>query len=199
MSLMQKRYDEKVISAAKKEMEYLKKILDRYPETTVEQVYDTLSDERRQMVTPIIKPLDIFIEEWQNVQYEGGEFRANDPVYFTNRGEKVRSKSEKIIADAMERLKIPYRYEYPLVLNDGTIVNPDFDVLNVCTRKEYRMEHLGMMDDIGYVSKNLRKMREYEKNGFYAGENIIYLWETSKEPLDTCGLDDKLRHYFLSN
>ena len=38
---------------------------------------------------------------------------ADAPLLETSRGERVRSKSEVIIADTLDRLKIPYRYEFP--------------------------------------------------------------------------------------
>ena len=39
------------------------------------------------------------------------------------KGERVRSKSEKIIADKLYMLGIPYRYEYPLVLDGNYKLN----------------------------------------------------------------------------
>lgn len=35
------------------------------------------------------------------------------------KGERGRSKSEKIIADELARCDIPYKYEYPLRIKDG--------------------------------------------------------------------------------
>ena len=51
----------------------------------------------------------------------------------TNNGEIVRSKSEKIIADLLFMLGIPYVYECPLDTPGGTIY-PDFTILDISTR-----------------------------------------------------------------
>ena len=80
------------------------------------------------------------------------------PEIYSERGERVRSKSEKIIADKLYRNGIPYKYEKPLVLKGLGKIHPDFEILNKRTRKEYFLEHLGKMDDIGYVKKNMRRI-----------------------------------------
>lgn len=56
-------------------------------------------------------------------------------------------------------------------------------VLNVKKRKEFYWEHLGMMDDLGYVEKALHKIAVYEQNGICLRENLILTYETSRNPL----------------
>lgn len=71
-------------------------------------------------------------------------------IFQTARGEKVRSKSEVMIADTLQRFGVPYKYEYPLKLRKFTAY-PDFYCLNLRTRKEYYWEHFGMMDNVEYA------------------------------------------------
>ena len=66
----------------------------------------------------------------------------------TLRGERVRSKSEAMIADTLYRLKIPYKYECPLTIRRKTgtsrntkTIYPDFTCLNVRLRQEFVWEH----------------------------------------------------------
>ena len=54
----------------------------------------------------------------------------------TEKGEYVRSKSEKIIADTLTKNNINYVYELPLRLKGYGTVKPDFTVLNKRTRHE---------------------------------------------------------------
>ena len=61
---------------------------------------------------------------------------CNPQEIFTERGEQVRSKSEKIIADSLYRNGIPYRYEHPVYLRGMGVVHPDFICLHVKKRKE---------------------------------------------------------------
>lgn len=63
-------------------------------------------------------------------EYTGKQFREGEPVILTNRGERVRSKSEKIIADCFFRKGIPYKYECPLYLKGLGIIYPDFTILS---------------------------------------------------------------------
>lgn len=57
-----------------------------------------------------------FIKNWEKKEYEGKSFFMGCPEYYTTKGERVRSKSEVIIADSLYRANVPYRYEYPLYL-----------------------------------------------------------------------------------
>ena len=59
---------------------------------------------------------DQILQAWLSEKYEGKQFREGEPVILTDRGERVRSKSEKIIADYLFRKGIPYKYEKPLYL-----------------------------------------------------------------------------------
>lgn len=67
------------------------------------------------------------------------------------KGERVRSKSEVIIADMLNRKGISYRYEYPVYLKNVGQIYPDFTVLDAIRRREIYWEHLGMMDDPDYA------------------------------------------------
>lgn len=51
--------------------------------------------------------------------------------------ERVRSKSEKILADYFYRRKIPYKYECPLTLKGVGTVYPDFTFLSPKTKKKF--------------------------------------------------------------
>lgn len=101
----------------------------------------------------------------------------------TENGEKVKSKSEKILADKFKSMGIPYAYEQPVLLNGYGYVLPDFKILNKKTRKEYYWEHFGMMDDREYAEKTIKKIENYEKNGIFPGKNLIMTFETKQHPL----------------
>ena len=60
---------------------------------------------------------------------------GGDNAIITEKGEAVRSKSEKIIADKLYMKEIPYVYEQPLYLKGYGYVVPDFKILNVRTKK----------------------------------------------------------------
>ena len=64
----------------------------------------------------------------------------------TEKGERVRSKSEKILADYFYRNNILYQYEKPLYLKGYGTIYTDFTFLSKKTRKEIYWEHEGIVN-----------------------------------------------------
>ena len=124
------------------------------------------------------------------------------PEYLTARGERVRSKSEIIIADTLFRLKIPYRYEYPLNLKntkgEKLTLYPDFTCLNLRTRREFYWEHFGMMDNSEYSENVVQKLHLYEQNGIIPGKNLIITMETSTIPINTKQIELLAKSYLFN-
>ena len=65
----------------------------------------------------ILQPVLFLLGQWRREEYRGKEFKEGDPVVYSDRGERVRSKSEKILADYLYHHNIPYKYEKPLQLS----------------------------------------------------------------------------------
>ena len=93
-------------------------------------------------------------------------------MYKTSQGVYVRSKSELIIAERLEKQNIPYRYEWPLKLRDGQIVYPDFTILHPQTLKIYYFEHFGMIGNPEYADNAIRKINTYAVNGILLDNNL---------------------------
>ena len=103
---------------------------------------------RQELISPIWLPDNEFVKQWEAVSYIPKGFDPDYPEYYTDKGERVRSKSEILIANALQKHHIPYRYEYPYQFESyGPLLHPDFTVLNIRTRKELIWEHMGKMDD----------------------------------------------------
>lgn len=115
----------------------------------------------------------------------GKSFVEDAPEFYTNKGERVRSKSEILIANALQKHQVPYRYEFPIKLKQYGIVHPDFTVLNIRKRKEMYWEHMGMLDEEGYRDYALDKITAYEKNGIFPGDKLILTLETLKSPMNS--------------
>jgi hypothetical protein len=176
------------------ELASIKSYLRSMPETIFEDVYDSLMEGRRIIVIPAVMTDEEYINIWQNEKYNTKRIRPDDICYETQRGEKVRSKSEVIIADTLYFAGIPYHYEKPLQLGKR-IIYPDFTVLNVRTRKEYYWEHLGMLDNEDYLDKALRKLDNYVEHGIREGNNLILTRETAKFPINISNIKDKINYY----
>lgn len=193
--LCQKDYDQRILNAAKEELRELEKIKKNYSEKSYESVYDKLHTERKKRIHPIWLPDKEYVENWEKETYMGKGVRDGNPEYYTDKGERVRSKSEILIANALNKHRVPYRYEAPLELEPYGTIYPDFTCLNVKKRKEYRWEHMGMMDDVGYREYALDKILLYEKNGYFPGEELILTHETLKNPIHSKLIDQIILKY----
>jgi len=192
--IIQRQYDEKALKATLKEKEYIEKII---AAQNMEEVFDSFSPERQKIITPVRMTDGQFIKWWYDLGTETKGVDPDAPQIFTNRGEHVRSKSEKIIADKLNELGIPYKYEHPLLLPGNIRIHPDFTALNVRLRKEFYIEHLGKMDSLSYVNDNIQRIEKYEKAGYYPGDTLILLHETSLRPLDTRVAEKILKRFLL--
>lgn len=193
--LAQKEYDKKVLASIEKELTAINKYFSFYPNRNPEQIYENLHKERQKLIMPIVEPDEEYLRNWESVKYQGKEFYEGTPEFYTAKGERVRSKSEVIIADVLNREGIPYHYEYPIYIKGIGKIHPDFTVLNTRTRNEMIWDHFGMMDDPEYAEKSVQKITTYENNGFFPGENLILTYETRKIPLNQRTINSIIQRY----
>ena len=113
-SLAQRSYLEKVLRAARDEKASLVTCSMRLPKIQAESVYDTLPDNRKTLVKSVVQSAQDAAGEWLAIPYAPKEFNDKTPFFFTMKGERVRSKSEQLIADHLAAKGIPYKYECPL-------------------------------------------------------------------------------------
>ena len=104
------------------------------------------------------------------------------------------------IADKYYERGIPYKYEKPLLLKKqakNITIRPDFTTLNKRTRMQRYHEHFGKMDDPQYARKALEKIRLYESNGIFIGEQLIITFESSEQPLDKREFELLIEKYLI--
>lgn len=183
--LAQKDYDKKLLKHLKAKQKQIKIVCDLYEEADSADIYEELHPDRKRLVEPLYITDEEYAKQWQETPYQRKTFAEGIPEIYTVKGERVRSKSEKILADTFEREGIPYRYEYPVKIKGGRTIYPDFLLLNKNTRKEYYLEHLGMMDDPEYAASAIRRIEEMGKCGIILGKNLLLTAETRNHPLDT--------------
>lgn len=196
-AIAQKDYDECVVNRARERIKLIDTFILKYQMTDIGSIHEKLNEYRKALIDVPVVSDEEYVRQWLNVQYEGKAFSDHAPEIITEKNERVRSKSEKIIADKLFALGIAYRYEYPIILNGNVRVYPDFTILKMPEREEVYLEHLGMMDDMEYINTFLYKLETYEKNGIYMGINLFFTYETSKKPLNTRALDDFIRKVFV--
>lgn len=175
----------------------------------IPELYDSLCPARRSLITPAILTNEQYAAHWQDVSWTGRPFASDAPYICTARGERVRSKSEVIIADTLFRYNIPYRYEFPITLKrsnsddirrdfgSSITLYPDFLCLNTRTRTEFYWEHFGLMDSTEYSNNAAGKLRLYTENGILAGRNLIITMETQTEPPSIKALEKLIEEFLL--
>lgn len=197
INLANKSYYEKICKCIDLQIKTLMNCvssINKYDYTTI---YDTLPVARQAVTTPITISDEEYINNWY-VKHPGDvNTFPKENVFETKRGEFVRSKSEKILADMLFDLNIPYVYEAALNLGDDGQVYPDFTTLNVRTRATIQIEHMGMMDDPHYSNNFVRKIHLYEKHGYHLGEQLLVTFETSSTPLCISDVENMMRRCLL--
>lgn len=208
--LAQKDYDARLIKLLQKEISALQNYMKQTSNgRAIPELYDSLCPARRSLITPAILTNEQYAARWQDVSWTGRPFESDAPYICTARGERVRSKSEVIIADTLFRHNIPYRYEFPITLKrinpddirrdfgSSITLYPDFLCLNTRTRTEFYWEHFGLMDSTEYSNNAAGKLRLYTENGILAGRNLIITMETQTEPPSIKALEKLIEEFLL--
>lgn len=193
--LAQKTYNLSVAKKAESRLKQIRKITRDYSDDEIEELFTSLHADRQALITPVVPTSKHLLGEWYAEEYQGKEFQEGSTVILTEKGERVRSKSEKILADFFYRRNILYKYEKPLYLKGYGTVYPDFTFFSRATGKEIYWEHEGMMDKPEYARMAVRKIGSYQKNGIYPGERLILTFETEQSVLNSNNIEELVKKY----
>ena len=195
--LAQKDYDKKLLEALTSQQKAIEKFIKDYDPDAAIEVYEKLSAPRKELVTPEFLSDEEFIKQFLSEPYTRLGFKDTDQEFYTANGERVRSKSEILIADALLRNKVPYLCEFPVYDNGVIFAAPDFKCLNVRLRKIFYWEHLGKLGDQDYVNRNANKFEKYTLSKDFDESSLILTFETENHPLNTKVIEEKIRRYLL--
>ena len=195
--LAQKDYDKKLLEALTSQQKAIEKFIKDYDRDAAVQVYEKLSAPRKELVTPEFLSDEEFIRQFLSEPYTRLGFKDTDPEFYTDNGERVRSKSEILIANALLRNKVPYLCEFPVYDNGVIFAAPDFKCLNVRLRKIFYWEHLGKLGDQDYVNRNANKFEKYTLSKDFDESSLILTFETENHPLNTKVIEEKISRYLL--
>lgn len=127
---------------------------------------------------------ETYIRRWQEEEYQTNCAHQEHLLHKSLKGERLRSKSEVIIANALYMNHIPYRYECELVLGDA-ILYPDFTILHPDTLDVYYWEHFGMMHQVSYRETTWQKLRLFGEYHIYPFHQLITTYESEELSLDS--------------
>ena len=182
--LAQSDYLKKLQKAAERELRAVSSYLKEESEVQVEDVYAGMNPNRKRLVRPVLLSDEEFVEKWLNEPYVRKEFLPEDSEFHTKKGERVRSKSEILIANMLYDLGIPYRYECPIKLKGYGEVWPDFTLLDIRNRSVKYLEHFGLMHNETYMKEFFWKMSKYSQHGIVLGHSLLMTFEDKDHPLN---------------
>lgn len=125
-------------------------------------------------------------------------------IHRTVRGERVRSKSEVIIADRLDAHGLDYEYEAELINNeDGSRRLPDFTIYDAELGQKVFWEHLGMFQDPAYRQRWERKLEWYRKQDILEAEygggpagTLVITYDDEQGGIDAQAIDQIIREVF---
>ncbi|MCR5593986.1 MAG: hypothetical protein K6F79_09610 [Saccharofermentans sp.] len=194
-ALAQKSYINNVRRYAVAEAKAIRWLLDGYPKKTVESALDNIKGDRLKLLQPVALSDEEYVKKWIAKPYTPKGFSETDPNFKTLKGDRVRSKSEQIIADRLFVNNVPYKYECPIMVGNK-LFHPDFTVLKIKERKVIYWEHCGIMDKQSYSDYAVNRFNKYSKQGIIIGDNLIATFETDNNPLDTETVDNLINAHF---
>ena len=198
-AIAQRDYNAAVARIIGRKITALDNLTENYHPEEIDAAFTGLHPGRRALVTPIREPDEEFIATWQHLPYTGKPFEINAPEFFTSTGVRVRSKSEVIIAEALNRAGIPFRYEYPTSIKGWGTLYPDFTCLNTTSREEIIWEHFGLMGDPDYTENAIQKISHYAASGYILGKNLIVTFESGNTPLSVKQVQAYIKAFFKQN
>lgn len=196
--LMAKNYYQSLLPILQEELKRTEAFLEYYRKNLKrkEKMFDALAPERKKVIDNVFASGDYLSKIWLNQPYQTKGIAEGERSFESENGDKVRSKSELIISNALSHNHIPFKYEYPLLIKEkGIVLYPDFTLLNVRKRKIYYWEHLGMLDDPEYLNAAIKRLHLLEESGLMIGKKLLVTYEDSKHPLDISLVNKYIKEY----
>ncbi len=200
VQLAQKSYNLQIKPSLEKELLLLRQLLDFSVPHNSCSIFEKLPESAKTLVFPLTLPDDQYASFWQAEEYTKKGFIPGSREFYTAKGERVRSKSEVIIADTLQRYHVPYRYEYPLEIHENgfdRVFYPDFCCLNRRTHREFFWEHFGLLDEQEYSFSVTKKLNLYIQNKIFPGEKLLFTTETSESALNVKIVELLIKKYLL--
>ena len=151
--------------------------------TCIDTAMSKLKAKFGNLIPDFVKTREDYCRTWETAAYEGNDLFSEKKIHLTKKGEKVRSKSEMMIADYLHEHNIPYRYEASLQLHIK-VIYPDFTIVNPYTGEIFYLEHFGMLDNPDYANDMVKKIDAYLEAGYVPGFNLLFTYETKDEPFN---------------
>ncbi|MBQ2270671.1 MAG: hypothetical protein II335_02685 [Firmicutes bacterium] len=179
--------------------------LDKHPEVEEQQryreeleQYDSALLKNIQVTEQCLKEyisLPMLFHNWNQICSEENSFHEDSKkhlfkdIYF-------RSKSELAIAMVLHSYDIEFKYEASFQ-NQGRTVYPDFFIKRPKDNKLFIWEHFGMIYEVEYRNKMMKKISGYYDEGYRLWDNLIISFDDEGGSIDVNYIDKIVQLYLL--
>ena len=112
---------------------------------------------------------------WNSDRESQKPTRREELIYPTIGRVYMRTKSEQMLGNLLERLHIPYRYETTVRIN-GINYHPDF-IIMLPNDRLIIIEHTGRMDLEDYDDSLVARLQAYNSIGLLIGRDVFFTFE----------------------
>lgn len=173
--LVRKKYVEKAIKTADKDLEILQTTLKRYRPFDENSLMAEYVHEHPLLADCIYNNTDDS-SEWASNYERQKDFYDDDLTSLSGDKTPMRSRGEIVIAEKLRQYSIPFRYECGIGIPDIPYV-PDFTIRRPRDGKIFYWEHIGDVNDMKYMNRNKRKFEVYEEYGIVPWDNLIITYD----------------------
>jgi len=192
--LFQKRVCQEIRHKAVKNLAALELLKENYECNHILDILPTLSKGYREAAFLY----DAGRGEQRESEWIQENFNPKYHIHETTCGLLVRSKSEVIIANVLTGYGIPFMYEksFPYPDARGFYFEPDF-TFELPNGETVIWEHLGLLNDLEYCSRNAYKLNTYQQHGFLIGRNLLITQDDQKGNCSSAYIDKLIREHLL--
>lgn len=194
--LQQKKLRSQQMREAEKKLKAVERCRKVYEAENRQGYADAFYDKYGKTVTYRCSEWDAEIKAWMNKQEHNSTMNPKNKSFMTRNGISVRSKSELLIADALESYNIPYKYDVVLDLS-GQYVSPNFMILRPYDKKLLLWEHYGLIIKRDYEASTDKKRSIYKAHGYYPWDSLIETYDNEQGGIDIRMIDTLIRGFFL--
>lgn len=197
VQVLQKKYFlEKSIKIIKENIGLMEGFLDKYGSIDPNLLEKQFPKAYQALPETCFDAAGVFdLESWGNMPYIKSAGHPENLTHITAKGDKVRSKSEVIIANALRARRLSYRYEEKTKIN-GYTKAPDFKILDPRTNQIVYWEHCGMMSDYEYFKGAFQRVRDYIQQGIIPGVNLILTFDDVDGNIDSLMIERTIDLWF---
>jgi len=109
----------------------------------------------------------------------------------------MRTKSEVLLAQLLDRLGLEYAYES--CADIGGEIYPDFTVYIPEIDKVFFIEYMGALSNPKYLYKAGERFKRYIEEGYIPGRDVIFICETDDQALDTQLIASQINALIMAN